>query len=138
MTVGEKLKNLRQKKDMTIREVARHFNIGKTTYANYEYDQRKPDYEMLKNFAEFYDVSVDYLVGTIDAKQHSRDTFTQEELLEVLPDELRELFKEQNIGYVRFAQEMIKEQIDPSKLMELVEITKKLRKDIEEEKNSSK
>jgi transcriptional regulator with XRE-family HTH domain len=62
MSLGKKLSELRKKRNLTQDELARLLNIGKSTIGMYETDKRNPDLEMLKVFANFYDVSIDYLL----------------------------------------------------------------------------
>lgn len=68
MTLGDRLKALREEKGITTREISKIFNVGKSTISNYENDSRKPDYEMLKKLAAYYDVTVDYLVGSTEKR----------------------------------------------------------------------
>ncbi len=58
-----KLKELRKMKGLTQQQVADKLNIGRSTYAQYESNSREPDYETLINLANFYEVTVDYLLG---------------------------------------------------------------------------
>ncbi len=53
---------------MNMRELAEQLNIPYTTYVNYEKGAREPNSETLIMLANFFDVSIDYLLGRIDAK----------------------------------------------------------------------
>lgn len=57
------LKEIRTENGMTRAELARALNINQGTLANYENETREASYEMLKKFAEYFDVSVDELLG---------------------------------------------------------------------------
>ena len=59
----EKLKQLRKKYNLTQQQLADKLNIQKKTYFNYENDLRQPDIEMLKKLADFFDVTIDEIVG---------------------------------------------------------------------------
>lgn len=61
-----KLKELRIKQGMTQKEIANILGISQQAYANYETGKRQPDQEMLLQIANFFDVSVDYLLGRVD------------------------------------------------------------------------
>lgn len=61
-----KIKQLREAKNISMAEAARLLNIPYTTYINYEKGDREPNSEMLIKIASFYDVSVDYLIGRQD------------------------------------------------------------------------
>lgn len=59
----ERLRSLREKMGLSQGEAAKKMGIVRTTYSNYEAGNRQPDNDTLKKFAEFFGVSVDYLVG---------------------------------------------------------------------------
>lgn len=64
--LSEKLAQLRKEKNLTKKDVAIHLQIEQSTYGKYELGKRKPDYEMLLKLADFFGVSVDYLLGRSD------------------------------------------------------------------------
>lgn len=72
--IMEKLKELRKERRLKQADVARALNISVQVYCNYENSLREPSQETLIKLADFFGVSVDYLLGrestTIDA-----DTF---------------------------------------------------------------
>lgn len=57
------LRLLRKEKNLTLRELASEFGIAESTLSLYENAKRQPDFDTLKNFAEYFGVSVDYLLG---------------------------------------------------------------------------
>lgn len=57
-----RLSQLRQEKGLNMREAARGLNMPYTTYVNYEKGTREPNSETLIALAEFYGVSIDYLL----------------------------------------------------------------------------
>ena len=59
------LKHLRKAKGMTQAEVAHFLQVERTTYGRYETGEREMTYEALKKLAQFYNVSLDYLLGRI-------------------------------------------------------------------------
>ena len=63
MTFGEILKKLRKGKGLTQIEFASEFNISNGTIAMWEIDKRQPDSETLTKLADYFEVSVDYLLG---------------------------------------------------------------------------
>lgn len=71
-----RLRSLREKKRLTQEEAAKRIGIARPTYANYEAGNREPDIETLIKIAEFYKVSLDYLVGRTD---NPNMTFTEQE-----------------------------------------------------------
>ena len=64
--LGEKLKELRKEKGLTQKQVAEQLNINSVTYLHYEKQQREPPLSLLAEFAKFYNVTVDYLLGISD------------------------------------------------------------------------
>ena len=65
--MGEKLRQLREEKNLTLKQVSAALNINLMTYAHYEYGDREPSISMLKSLCDFYDVSADYLIGRSDS-----------------------------------------------------------------------
>ncbi|GBF73092.1 putative transcriptional regulator [Paenibacillus sp. 598K] len=63
MTLGDRLKKARERRGWNQRYVSKITRISNTSLSNYERNYREPDAETLKKLAEFYEVSVDWLVG---------------------------------------------------------------------------
>ncbi len=68
-SLAERLKLLRESKGLSLRKLAEKVNIHFSTLGSYEQGRRNPDIETLKMLAEFYNVSVDYLLGLVDDPQ---------------------------------------------------------------------
>ena len=66
--LGEKLKELRNKRNLTSDELCKKLNIKPGSYRNYERNDRKPDYDTLIKLAKFYHVTTDYLLGLEEQK----------------------------------------------------------------------
>ena len=64
--LGQRLRELREEKGFTQKELAKELNIHSVTYLHYEKEQREPPLTLLAKIAKFYDVSVDYLLGLSD------------------------------------------------------------------------
>ena len=58
-----RIKELRIKKGLNMREAAKAIGIPYTTYINYEKGDREPNSEMLMRLSDFFGVSVDTLIG---------------------------------------------------------------------------
>ncbi len=58
-----RLKDLREDRDVKQKELAELLNIKQNTYSQYENGKREIPLEMLWKLADFYDVSIDYLIG---------------------------------------------------------------------------
>lgn len=57
------LKALRTKKGLYQKDVASFLNVAVSTYSYWEQGKFEPDSETLKKLADYFDVSVDYLLG---------------------------------------------------------------------------
>jgi transcriptional regulator with XRE-family HTH domain len=63
--LGDNLKTLRKEKKLSQTEISKIIGIAQTTYAGYENNKHEPDLRTLKKIADYYRVSVDYLIGRI-------------------------------------------------------------------------
>ena len=64
----ERIRNLREDFDLTQAEVGKQINVPQRTYAYYESGERMIPPQVLVALAQFYHVSVDYLLGLTDQK----------------------------------------------------------------------
>ena len=63
---SERLKYLRKQKNLTQGQLAEIFKITERGYRNYEINQSTPNFAVLLSIAEYFNVSLDYLVGWSD------------------------------------------------------------------------
>lgn len=71
---GERLKWLRDEVHLSQKALAENLGMPQQTYQGYESGIRKVTLQLLKQFAEFFDVSIDFLAGrTNDRKLHTSD-----------------------------------------------------------------
>ena len=63
MNYGRKITKLRKNLNITQEELAKQVGISRTALAHYEKNRREPDYGVLCKLADFFDVSVDYILG---------------------------------------------------------------------------
>lgn len=61
-----RLRQLRESKNYTQLKVAMDLNISQNSVSRYESGAREAGYEMLIRFADYYNVSVDYILGRTD------------------------------------------------------------------------
>lgn len=62
----ERLLQLRKEANLTQKELAEKLNMNSVTYLHYEKGQREPSLDTLLDFADFFAVSVDFLIGKTD------------------------------------------------------------------------
>ncbi len=58
-----RLYELRAEKNLSQREMAKAMQVSQATYNNWENSKTQPSIEQLVSLADFFDVSVDYLIG---------------------------------------------------------------------------
>ncbi|WP_349730424.1 helix-turn-helix domain-containing protein [Peribacillus frigoritolerans] len=75
--LGARLKKLRSKQGLSQEELSKILGLTRGTYAHYEINKRQPDYDTLKKIADFFDVTLDYLI-TGNEKNISSDEMWQE------------------------------------------------------------
>ena len=61
-----RLKELRKKKHITQLRLAMDLNMNQNTISRYETGEREADYKTLILFADYFGVSIDYLLGRTD------------------------------------------------------------------------
>lgn len=64
-----RIKLLREETNKSMAQIARDLAIPYTTYVSYEKGDREPNSEMLVNLANYFGVSVDYIVGRSQSKR---------------------------------------------------------------------
>ena len=58
-----RLKQLRTENDVSQSDIAKLLDVTRQAYSRYERGDREPDLEMLCKLADYYGVTVDYLIG---------------------------------------------------------------------------
>lgn len=111
MNIGNTLKSLRTEKKLTQFQLAQALNIGQATIAGYENNTREPRLNCLIEYANFFECSLDYLVGREDDFGNILipPTKQKKETAELTPDgkELIEIFnsleKEYRVQILEYA-----------------------------------
>ncbi len=68
----ERIRDLREDADLTQEKVGEAINVPQRTYAYYESGQRMVPPQVLCALADFYGVSVDYILGRTHNKKTNR------------------------------------------------------------------
>lgn len=63
MKVENRLRNLREDKDLSQKSIAEYLQIHQTTYSDYELGRLNIPVTALNQLADYYQTSVDYLLG---------------------------------------------------------------------------
>lgn len=69
MVFGERLMALRTSNNLTREALAERLHMSKYTLRNYELSVNEPGSKFLKQVSDFFDVSIDYLMGVTDEKE---------------------------------------------------------------------
>ena len=90
-SMKNRIKDLREDRDMRQSDLARETGIDQRTISNYETGKTSPDAEALIRLADFFDVSIDYLVGRsyVDFSSKEKKSAAIDQII----DELEELKK---------------------------------------------
>lgn len=100
----DNLKRLRKQRKLTQNDMGDVLNISATAYGNYELGQRSPTPETLIKLADFFGVSVDYLIGREKKDLIERPPYeiTDKQTLDIvkLCKAMNEIQKAQVFGYV--------------------------------------
>lgn len=101
MNFGERLRALIEESGLTQKEIAKRLNIAPSTMGCYVQNTREPDFSMLIRLADFFGVSVDYL---LDRRTAHADTAQEDELLRIfrsLSPTQRALYIEQGRAFLK-------------------------------------
>lgn len=63
-----RLRDLREDNDLKQSQIAEILNIKQNTYSQYENGKREIPISLLWKLADYYNISVDYLIGRTDKK----------------------------------------------------------------------
>lgn len=69
MKLAERLKELRKERNLRQEQVAVALDVGMSTYCRYEQGKREPTASVLWRMADYYDVTVDYLLGRSERRK---------------------------------------------------------------------
>ena len=72
---GERLKKLRLDSKQTMDTVSKAAGIAKSTYAGYESEFRQPSLDKLAFFADYFNVTTDYLLGLTSEQNKLKTKF---------------------------------------------------------------
>ncbi|MCI1965859.1 MAG: helix-turn-helix domain-containing protein [Oscillospiraceae bacterium] len=104
-----RLRELRREKGLTMKQLGNFFGLAESTISQYETGKRQPDNEALVKFANYFDVTIDYLLGNDANREQKKEPVTERDRL--LEDNIK-LFrklppekKKQALDYLRYLAE---------------------------------
>ena len=62
------IRDIREDNDLSQKDIAKHLNVKQSTYSRYETSDINIPTDILIKLADFYNTSVDYLIGRTDEK----------------------------------------------------------------------
>ncbi len=103
MIFGDVLRELLDEKEITQKQLAQDLNIAPSTLGNYIRNIREPDFETLKMFAHYFQVSIDYLldfhITSITNITHKEETLLH--IYRALTPEQQEIYTEQGKAFLK-------------------------------------
>lgn len=104
MTFGERLRYLREERELRQQDVAEQIHVSLRMLSYYESDEHFPrDAKMIIALAKFFNVSLDYLFGVSDVKRHAVTDRLNSEFMSLPEDKQSSV-----IDYVHFLSEEAK------------------------------
>ncbi len=96
---SKRLRELRKEKGLTMKELGEMLGVSEATISLYESGKRTPNDELKKKLADFFKVSVDYLLGLSNYK-NIFDKFDAIYDVEKLAAEVKELERNSDPNYI--------------------------------------
>jgi len=107
MSIGEKLKKLRQNSKKTLKEASEVFEVSLNSVYRWEHDLCAPKKSVLKKIAEYYDVTYEWLMSVSMAEETTKcddcilnpERSTEQKILKMLK-KLSASSKYKILGYI--------------------------------------
>ncbi len=114
----ERLKKLRSEKKLNQEELGLKLNLSQQTISAYENGSKQPPIDVINQLANFFGVSVDYLLGRVQEKSlHVVEG-------DAIPQELREI----GVEYLEIAKQMQDDDLSPEEVKKILDAVKNLKK----------
>lgn len=107
-TLGYRLENLRQSRDLKQKEVAKALHVTSQTYCHYEHGNRTPDLYTAVRIAKFFRVPIDYLVDPDFSAKTAISKYLPKALYALPPEAIRELFDFYHYLYYKYNKNRLK------------------------------
>lgn len=91
---ADMLAYLRKREGLSQQDLGNRLGVAKSTISMYENRSRKPSFEMLEAIADYFNVNMDFLVGSDRALNLFSSKSNKEKLLELVEQMSREELKE--------------------------------------------
>jgi transcriptional regulator with XRE-family HTH domain len=94
-----RLRELRHQRDLSMKEFGELIGVAESSVSLYETGKRQPDYEMLKKIADFFDVSIDYLLERTDKTTADSINKEEREIETILENTFSDLEKQEGLMF---------------------------------------
>jgi len=116
-----RIKQLRKEYKLTQKEFADLFNLDDSTISLYENGKREPTYDIIVKIADYFNVSIDWLLERVDSKNL---VFVESDYI---PKELLNI----GVGYLKLAKEMSDKKIPLDDMRKIITAINNMENDIE-------
>lgn len=118
---NDRIRELRNKKGLSQRELAKMLKISPSTIAMYELGKREPDIAMFQRLADFFNVPTEYVMGVSDESIHwwekdeepsdieLEDFIKTNSNIKLMGDPLDKKAKDDVLMFLRAAHQLIRE-----------------------------
>lgn len=79
-----RIRELRKTKKVTMKELGNMIGVAESTMSLYETGKRKPDPETLSRLADYFNVSVDYLLGRDEGQPQPAPKYSTDQRKEIV------------------------------------------------------
>lgn len=97
----DRIKNLREEKDLTQEDLANILGIKRPTYTSYEIERDTIPLKHLLKLCEYFDISLDYAFGFTNKLKYNQ--MSHQINMELIKKRLQETRKENNISQIKLA-----------------------------------
>lgn len=124
---SKRLIELRNREKLTQKELAAKLNLGRGALSLYEIGQREPDLQTIKNMADYFNVSTDYLLGRTKVMSGEEKVLIDPLYVDIIkdwenkkrtPEQMKEAL-EINPAYIELIKEWEKDGMGPAKVKEI-------------------
>ena len=102
--LGDRIRYLRESAGLKQKDMASKFSLNENTWSQYETNKRTPDIETIKKIAQFFNVSIDYLMNLTDEPYNPNEEAFKEMIHiynSLSEEERKKLAKEIKCKYLR-------------------------------------
>ena len=100
----ERLLYLREEKELTQKELSKIFNVDRSVISKWEIDSVTIPLKQLNNYANYFNVSLDYLTGLSNIKENTKTIKKLDK--QKIGQNIKQVRKENNLTLIALAKEL--------------------------------